>query len=105
MKAGAFDEILPNRRRLVQVLPEFVQGAQRLEGGGGQLSLFDSAADDPADEAGPDIPEADDYVLHEKLEFEKEVTGLYISGHPFDGCEEAIGRFTNCSIADLPHSQ
>ena len=105
VKAGAFDEILPNRRRLVQVLPEFVQGAQRLEGGGGQLSLFDSAADDPADEAGPDIPEADDYVLHEKLEFEKEVTGLYISGHPFDGCEETIGRFTNCSIADLPHWQ
>ena len=50
-------------------------------------------------------PKADDYVLHEKLEFEKEVTGLYISGHPFDGCEEAIGRFTNCSIADLPRWQ
>ncbi|MDO4786089.1 MAG: DNA polymerase III subunit alpha [Fretibacterium sp.] len=105
VKAGAFDEILPNRRRLVEVLAEFVQGAQRLEAGGSQLSLFDLAEDDPAGEEGPDIPEVEDYALYDRLDYEKEVTGLYISGHPFDGCEEAIGRFTNCSIADLPYWQ
>ena len=102
VKAGAFDEILPNRRRLVEVLTDFVQSAQRLEGDNKQLSLFESAGDDSVDEAGPDIPEVEDYSLYEKLDFEKEVTGLYISGHPFDACEEAVGRLTNCSIADLP---
>ena len=105
VKAGAFDEILPNRRRLVEVLTDFVQSAQRMEAGGSQLSLFDPAGEDSVDKEGPDIPEVDDYDLYEKLDFEKEVTGLYISGHPFDGCEESIARLTNCSIADLPHWQ
>ncbi|MBR5116142.1 MAG: DNA translocase FtsK 4TM domain-containing protein, partial [Lachnospiraceae bacterium] len=50
----------------------------------------------------PDMPDVTDYPIHERLDYEKEVTGLYISGHPFDGYEAELSKFTNCLIADLP---
>ncbi len=101
IKAGAFDEIHPNRAQLVEALPSFIQAAQRLASNEGQLSLFDMAEDSSSDDTGPDMPETDDYDIFKRLELEKEVTGLYISGHPFDSYEEQMARFTNCTIEDL----
>ena len=102
IKAGAFDEILPNRARLAASVPDFIQAAQRLASGGDQLSLFEAGGDGAGGDSEPDMPDIEEYGLYEKLELEKEVTGLYISGHPFDSCAEQIANFANCSISELP---
>ncbi len=95
IKAGAFDEILSNRARLINALPFFLSAVQSQDNS--QPGLFD----DPEFESEPELPEFAEYSEHEKLDFEKEVTGLYISGHPFESYCDKILPFTNCEIADL----
>ena len=102
IKAGAFDELSENRRRHVEALPDFVQAAQRLAAEENQLSLFSLMEEASIEETGPDMPEVEDYEPFERLDCEKEVTGLYISGHPFDSYEKEMLNFTTCTIQDLP---
>ena len=102
IKAGAFDEIEPNRARLIAALPDYIAAVQRLSTKGDQLSLFELMDNSGSEDAEPELPDVADFPVHERLECEKEVTGLYISGHPFDTYEEELSKFTNCFIADLP---
>ena len=102
IKAGAFDEIEPNRARLIAALPDYIAAAQRIASQGDQISLFDLMDVSAKGEMEPELPDVTDYPAHERLDYEKEVTGLYISGHPFDGYETELAKFTNCLIADLP---
>lgn len=103
IKAGAFDEISSNRARLVGALTDFVQAAQKKNKDDGQYSLF-GAMDNPIEnEEGPDLPELQEYDVFERLEREKEVTGLYISGHPFESYEEKVRTRATCTIGELPY--
>jgi len=102
IKAGAFDEIEPNRALLIAALPDYIAAVQRLSTKGDQLSLFELMDNSGSEDAEPELPDVADFPVHERLECEKEVTGLYISGHPFDTYEEELSKFTNCFIADLP---
>ena len=70
--------------------------------GGDQLSLFDAIGDDSGSDPEPDLPDVEEYGIYDKLDYKKEVTGLYISGHPFDSCEAQVRKYANCSIAELP---
>ena len=99
IKAGAFDELTPNRARLINALPVFLDAAQSLKKSSGQFSLFDENS--AGVETEPDMPEFPEYNEHEKLNYEKEVTGLYISGHPYEGYQEKIRPYTNCTIKEL----
>ena len=101
IKAGAFDEIFRNRAMMINALPSMIEAAQRIskQSKSHQLSLFDAIPEE--NEAEPDMPEVPDYDEHTKLDFEKEVTGLYISGHPYESHSEEILPFTNCTIAEL----
>jgi DNA polymerase-3 subunit alpha len=49
----------------------------------------------------PKIPAAKEWSLIEKLTKEKEVTGIYISGHPLDDYKLEIENYTTCSLEDL----
>ncbi|CAH0999555.1 DNA polymerase III subunit alpha [Neolewinella maritima] len=49
----------------------------------------------------PSPPEAREWNLPEKLNREKEVTGIYVSGHPLDGYKLEIDNYVTCSIGDL----
>ncbi len=86
IKAGAFDGLGGKRVQCMQVY-EAVMDAQAKSRRGqhrNQLSLFDSAFEDSriaSPQVYPDIPE---YPLSTLLAMEKEVTGVYISGHPLD---------------------
>ena len=63
------------------------------------LSLF---ADDAAAEIQqPEAPKTNPWSLIEKLEREKEVTGIYISGHPLDDYRMEVENFTSCSLEEL----
>lgn len=99
IKAGAFDEIMKNRARMINALPVMIEAAQKASKPTAQLSLFGEIAE--VAEAEPDMPEVPDYDEHTRLDYEKEVTGLYISGHPYESHQEKIMPFTNCSISQL----
>ncbi len=62
-------------------------------------SLFGASEDVMIPE--PKIPECNEWPLVEKLEKEKEVAGIYISGHPLDDYQMEIKNFTTCTIGDL----
>jgi DNA polymerase-3 subunit alpha len=99
--AGAFDEMDSNRARLIEALPKYLPAAQKKYRDEGQYSLFE-LIDAPEDAMGPDVPEVDDFTVFARLEHEKTVMGLYISGHPFDSYEERARKYATCTIEDLP---
>ncbi|MDG2418355.1 MAG: DNA polymerase III subunit alpha [Saprospiraceae bacterium] len=62
-------------------------------------SLFGDSEDILSPE--PKIPQAREWSLIEKLTKEKEVTGIYISGHPLDDYKLEIENYTTCTLEDL----
>ena len=99
IRAGAFDLITPNRRQLMESLPGMFELAQRRSDDCHSQQLL--GLEDLSEEEGPVLLEVDDYDLHTRMEMEKEATGLYISGHPFDKYEKEVLPYTTCSITDL----
>jgi DNA polymerase-3 subunit alpha len=100
IRAGAFDEITPNRAQLEASLQDFVQKVLRKRRSGGQYSLFDLAdAGEEAEE--PEMVNVPDRNIYERLEQEKNVMGIYISGHPFDAHEEKVKKYALCTIEEL----
>jgi hypothetical protein len=49
----------------------------------------------------PEPPQANPWTLPEKLQREKEVTGIYVSGHPLDGYKLEIDNYVTCSLGEL----
>jgi DNA polymerase-3 subunit alpha len=99
VKSGAFDSLHPNRRQLLENLPMLVDRAQKKQCEGAQRSLLALVDDLPEEE--PRLDPSEDFSLLELLDLEKEVLGLFISGHPLEREEERISRFTTCRISDL----
>ena len=79
--AGAFDCTGANRAQLMAVYEAALEGASRSRKSNvrGQLSLF---GDGMLEEVTPPLPNLPDFPLRTKLAHEKNVTGLYITGHP-----------------------
>ena len=108
IKAGAFDSLNSNRAYLLEALAKYLEALQKVtkakkKNKGQQLSLFD--LDDDTDEANtleePSVPEREDFDGHTRLDYEKQVTGLYMSGHPYESYQEKILPYTNCTIGEL----
>lgn len=92
VKAGAFDSIDANRRKLLDVVDgalAFADQAQKSRRAG-QESLFGEAGGQDFLEPYPDIPEVEPWSRAENLAFEKEVMGIYVSDHPLRGYERAV---------------
>jgi DNA polymerase-3 subunit alpha len=107
VKAGAFDSWGAGRARLLAVLDPCMDEAQKRqrEVARGQISLFDIAAGPDTGEKVfnnklelPDIPE---YPQKELLAMEKEMLGLYISGHPLHEVKEALVQRTSARLDQL----
>ena len=85
IKAGAVDRFRLNRRQMMLVYSDVMEHVahERKESVSGQMSLFDmfEPEDKPDEIIVPDVPE---YSRDEVLVMEKEVLGVYISGHPLD---------------------
>ena len=85
IKSGAFDSFGLNRRQMMLVYSDVMEyvAHERKESVSGQMSLFDMF--EPEDK--PDeiiVPDVTEYSRDEVLVMEKEVLGVYISGHPLD---------------------
>lgn len=104
IKAGAFSSIPGTRAQLLEILPMCMeQGlAVQKEKNSNQLSLFDFTSLKTDYNPPIPLPEiARDFSEKEILQMEKEVLGLYISGHPLAQYQEVIKRRTSHLIEDL----
>jgi DNA polymerase-3 subunit alpha len=103
VRAGAFDDINPNRAQLMAVCDDAVQRAQKKakQGSRAQISLFQ--LEDFADEAisSPELPKVADFGKDTKLAMEKEMLGVYLSGHPLDEYAALIRDHTSAGTAEL----
>ncbi|MBR4090448.1 MAG: DNA polymerase III subunit alpha [Mogibacterium sp.] len=103
VRAGAFDDINPNRAQLMAVCDDAVQRAQKKakQGSRAQISLFQ--LEDFADEAiaSPELPKVADFSKETKLAMEKEMLGVYLSGHPLDEYAALIRDNTSAGTAEL----
>ncbi|MBV9951070.1 MAG: DNA polymerase III subunit alpha [Acidimicrobiia bacterium] len=108
IKAGAFDSLGHPRRGLLAVFEGIVDRtvARRREADMGVMTLFGELADDSG--AGyddrPEIPDLE-FDKTDKLRFEKEMLGLYVSDHPLMGSEAALRRRTDCTLTDLAEAE
>lgn len=86
IKSGAFDTFGNNRRSMMMAYGEMLDRAikQSKDAITGQMSLFDLVDDDIKEEFEIKIPNVPEYTKQELLAFEKEVLGVYVSGHPLD---------------------
>ncbi len=53
----------------------------------------------------PTMPEAEEWGLIEKLKYEKDVIGIYLTGHPLDNYKMELERFCNANVGDLKNMQ
>ncbi len=101
IRAGAFDSLGKERASLLEGLEGAMKVAQQAARGrsAGRRSIFDVAgqAPPPVPEELPDVPE---FSSRERLAQEKEVLGLYISGHPLEALAEPLRLYTD-SIQSL----
>ncbi len=105
IRAGAFDGLEPSRRGMLESVEAILKSVendarQNLEG---QLDLFSAlgAGGDAAAAEDFRVPALPEYPAAELLKMEKEVSGLYLSGHPLDAYRELAARVSSCTLADL----
>ena len=103
IKAGGFDSVGHPRKGLLAVFESIVDQtvARRRERDMGVMTLFGGADDEETSfEERPPIPDLE-FGKSERLAFEKEMLGLYVSDHPLMGTEVALGRRTDAQVTDL----
>jgi len=66
-----------------------------------QVSLFGDASEVQIPE--PEVPPCEEWGTMKKLKQEKEVVGVYISGHPLDDFKIEMETFTNCKVSNFNH--
>ena len=104
IKAGSFDALEPSRRAMIDSAEGILKSVetdarQNLEG---QMDLFGMMGGEQ-EQAASDykIPNTPEYPAGDLLKMEKEVSGLYLSGHPLDAYRAQISQISTCTIADL----
>ena len=90
IKSGAFDGLGGTRKQFmviyIQILDQVNQ--ERKYSMTGQMSLFDLVSDEQKSEFDIPLPNVGEYEKETKLAFEKEVLGVYLTGHPMEDYEE-----------------
>ena len=106
IKAGAFDSLNHARRALSEIHELAVESetlTKRKEAQG-QMDLF-SGMFDEVDALSVAIPDRSEWPKREKLAYEREMLGLYVSDHPLAGREAQIARFSEITLAELQENE
>ena len=106
IKAGAFDELGVPRSQLLAVYERIMESfaSQRRNQIKGQISFFGSEVGDGSEDVdGFSIimPDIEEFPLRDRLIMEKEMTGLYLSGHPLDEYREELDAVSTIQVADI----
>ena len=108
IKAGALDRLAPHRSQLLAAVERAIQAgaavhADRRSGQRGLFEMEDDAASSQPAAGLPDLPELEP---RERLAFEKEVLGFYLSSHPLSQHEATLATYCThraSELAELPH--
>ncbi|WP_102192703.1 DNA polymerase III subunit alpha [Microbacterium aurantiacum] len=106
IKAGAFDSLGHTRRALMEIHEDAVEQIvldKRREAHGEVGFDFDSLWDEPQHDA--KVPDRPEWTKKDKLAFEREMLGLYVSDHPLAGLEVPLAKHASISIHDLNNSE
>ena len=103
IKAGAFDSLPGTRKQFmsayVQIMDHIVH--DRKNNMAGQMSLFDIVDESQKEDFDVKLPDVGEYSKEMLLAFEKEVLGVYISGHPLEEQEELWKKVITNTTADF----
>ncbi|MDY0256428.1 DNA polymerase III subunit alpha [Gudongella oleilytica] len=99
IKAGAMDSLGANRAQLLSIFEKTIDGihSDRKRNLEGQFSLFDNGKTSYDDK----LPDLREFPQNTLLQMEKEILGIYISGHPLMPYEREIKLLSTFSTADL----
>ena len=110
VKAGAFDGLGGTRRALVEIHEPAIESAvkDKRDAENGNVgfdfdSLFAEAADAGDGEADPvsQIPDRPEWTKKDKLAFEREMLGLYVSDHPLRGLESTLAKEASATVQQV----
>ena len=99
IKCGALDGLGGNRRQMLLAAEGMLEAvkADRKRNLEGQIGFFD----DMADKGAPPLPEAEELPLFDRLAMEKEITGMYLTGHPLSEYREVAEAIRAVSIGEI----
>ena len=106
IKAGALDCLEGNRHQKMVVFGQIVDDISRnkKQSMAGQLSLFDIASEDEKKEFEIRMPNLEEYDKETVLSYEKEVLGIYLSGHPLDRYRNMMEKMISARTIDFQPS-
>jgi DNA polymerase-3 subunit alpha len=108
IKAGAFDSMGSTRRALLEIHEDATEAAvdvKRKEATGAIGFDFDSLYDEIEEAPPAKVPDRPEWTKKDKLAFEREMLGLYVSDHPLAGLEIPLAKHSSTSIHDLLSSE
>ena len=103
IKAGALDSLGATRRQLMMVYAYVLDEVSRekKENITGQMSLFDFFSEEEKKEYEIQYPDVGEFEMSQKLAFEKEVLGIYVSGHPLQDYMASMEKQITAKTTDF----
>ena len=103
IKAGALDCLEGNRRQKLLIYQQVMDSVQQEKKNSidGQLSLLDLVGEEEKKDYIIQLPHVEEYAKETILAYEKEVLGIYISGHPLEQYTELLARNTTAKTSDF----
>ena len=103
IKAGALDVLGGTRKQFMSIYIQIVEhvSQEKKYSMAGQMTLFDLVGEDQKEEFQIKLPNVGEYTKENLLGFEKEVLGIYVSGHPLEQYEESWRKVISATTADF----
>ena len=103
IKSGALDSMPGNRRQKTMIAPEMLdqKNKERKSAFDGQLTLFDFAGEEEKQQYQITMPDVPEFPKEELLAFEKDILGIYVSGHPMEEYAEVWEKSITARTTDF----
>ena len=107
IKSGALDGLSGSRREKMAVYEQVLDSISHEKHSkmAGQLSLFDIAPKDDLSALEVKMPELGEFDVETKLAFEKEMLGVYLSGHPLESYQDMLKSVCNATSLDFAYDE
>ena len=103
IKSGALDTLGGTRKQFMSIYIQIVDyvNQEKKYSMAGQMTLFDMVGEDQKEEFQIRLPDVGEYSRENLLAFEKEVLGIYVSGHPLEEYEEQWRKVITATTGDF----
>jgi len=107
IKAGALDCLDGNRRQKMLVYQKISDSIsqEKKNSLAGQMSLFDLVSEEDKKEFEIRMPDVEEFGKEELLGYEKEVLGIYLSGHPLENYREMMEKTISAKTSDFQQDE